>query len=647
MEKYIISNELKDYIYGKSVNWGFDLFSQIIFYRTYSRVKDDGTNESFQDVVVRVIEGIMSIKKDYHIKHNLKFKEDKELLFGIAKYMLEMKFLPAGRGLWCCGTEQMYTRGSACLFNCGAVTTKDLIIAVKWSMSMLMLGVGIGFDTIWDGTDRIWRKANKNDNYIYIIEDSREGWVDSVVFLLYAYSVSSFPIFDYSKLRPSGTILKTFGGVSQGCGPLRKLHSRIEQYMDSYTNKLSSCVRTVVDIINSIGACVVAGNIRRSAEIALGNINDKEFIDIKNLDKNPERSEIYWLSNNSCLIKSEQDYKYLEDIIDGISKNGEPGIINIMNIQRYARMHEEKRDDAYLINPCAEIPLESFELCNISEVFPSNCEDEQEIFNAMRYATFYCSNINLLNTGFIETDKVINKNRRIGVSLSGIAEWITKTNPVDVQKILEIGYRIVKTYNAQLALESKIPKSIRVTTVKPSGTISLLAGTTSGIHYAIFNYAIRRVRVANNFYLVDILKNAGIKWEKDFYSDNTLVFEFPIKQDRCREQDEVSLWEQIASVDLLQSKWADNAVSCTLYFDSDKKEELLRILQIYVPKIKSISLLPRKESGVYKQMPYERITKDKYYELQKKIMNIDLTSNKRKLIEACGEMYCDSQKCIL
>ena len=194
--------------------------------------------------------------------------------------------------------------------------------------------------------------------------------------------------------------IKGFGGTSSGPGPLIKMHNRIEGYLDTFCaytksgeGKEYNHTRLVADIFNAIGACVVAGNVRRSAEIMLGDVEDKTFIDLKNYDKNPERAEIGWMSNNSVVLRADQDYEdfsYIPDMAARIRDNGEPGMINLYNIQKYGRYGKEiKEDNAELVNPCGEIALENFELCNLAETFPPRCANVQRFYQALKYATFY------------------------------------------------------------------------------------------------------------------------------------------------------------------------------------------------------------------------------------------------------------------
>jgi len=194
----------------------------------------------------------------------------------------------------------------------------------------------------------------------------------------------------------------------------------------------------------------------------------------------------------------------------------------------------------------------------------------------------------------------------------------------ELTRRLRHGYKIVKQYNQKLASEAGVPASIRVTTVKPSGTISQLAGVSSGMHFPTFQYAIRRMRVGNNSPICKVLKDSGIPNEPDTYSTNTTVFEFPIDQGKTRKATMVSAWEQFAFLAMLQREWSDNMVSCTVYFDPETEgEQIEHMLAQFAPIIKSVSMLPHSQEGAYRQMPYEGITKEEYEKRLSDIPKID------------------------
>ena len=678
-----------EFLKDKNPNFGFNGLGEVVFRRTYSR-----DNESWHDVVKRVVEGVMSIHKEHFTRNSLTWDDNEWKVFAhnMAISLFNMEWLPPGRGLWMMGTEFTYNRGSTALNNCSATDTKnDLVHSAEWTMDCLMNGVGVGFSTHWRGEATA---PIKSDYETFVIPDSREGWVESLIKLMCSYIISKkygknkFIKFDYSQIRLKGFPIKGFGGTASGPEPLQKMHKRIESYLDAfcvgklettakvYTEKKNEdgssnwvdeekdiCKsyghsRLIADIFNAIGACVVAGNVRRSAEICLGDVEDEEFVNLKNYTLNPERGEIGWMSNNSVVLKPDQNYEdfsYIPDMARRIRDNGEPGMINLYNIQKFARYGKEKPDKGSLVNPCGEITLENFELCNLSETFPPRCKNSDSFYQALRFATFYASTVSLLPTHRSETNAVIAKNRRIGVSISGIAQWATNQSLVNSEwgemnytkmtKFLREGYKVVVNENARLAELAGVPASIRVTTVKPSGSISLLAGVTPGVHYPVSRFAIRRMRIGKDSPLVPALIKSGLPHEDDTYSDNTLVFSFAIDHGNVRSCDQVSPWEQFSIVAMLQRCYADNCVSATIYFDKEKDgDDVEKMLAMYIPILKSVSMLPHSGHG-YAQAPYEPIDEEKYNELKNsyKLPDFDKVEGNVPI----GSKFCSGDTCEL
>jgi len=613
-ERFTLQEDFCNEILAKKVKFGFGGFGEAVYYRTYSRIKPDGSQEHWADTVIRVINGVMSVRKQHYVLNRLVWDEAKWQFYAqkLAITMFDMKWLPPGRGLWIMGTEYVYERGAAALNNCGAVDTTDLSLAAEWTMDMLMCGVGVGFNTVWKGENVSIPDKAKTTHFV--IPDSREGWVTSVRLIIESFTKSgAWFSFDYSKIRPKGSVIHGFGGTASGPDPLKELHERIENYLENYCKGIIDQTRCTADVMNAIGACVVAGNVRRSAEIALGSVDDKTFLELKDYTKNPERADIGWISNNTVVLGKTEDFEKLPMIAEHIRDNGEPGIMNLINVQRYARYGEECKDKASLANPCSEIPLESFELCNLAEVFPSRCVNEDEFYQALEYATFYASTVALLATHRPETNTIIAKNRRIGVSISGIADMLDTYGATELTRRLKKGYKLVRSVNQELAEEADVPASIRVTTVKPSGTISQLVGCSSGMHFPTFQYAIRRIRIGDTSSICSLLKAAGVPHEDDHYSANTTVFEFPIDQGKTRKANAVSVEEQFSLLALLQREWSDNMISCTIYFDPKTEgHQIEHMLAQFVPIIKSVSMLPHSDTGAYVQMPYEGITKEEY-----------------------------------
>ena len=692
-EDFKLPRSVERTINGLKPQFGFGKLGEFVFYRTYSH---DG--ETWNDVVIRVIEGLMSIRKTHYAKNKLDWNEKKmqALASEMAISMFNFEWLPPGRGLWSLGTKLPVLRGGMSLNNCAAVSTKDDIVhAAEWCMDALMCGAGVGFDTTWKGKVEM---PDKKDSEVFEIPDSREGWVQSLIKLMCAYIDSpkygknKFPTFDYSKIRAAGEPIKTFGGTASGPGPLMVMHKRIEKFLDNlcngrvevvteispegYSNVLEdisgdfkkkgctyvtaskdySMTRGIADIFNAIGACVVAGNVRRSSQICLGEVEDDDFLNLKNYESNPERCMISGMSNNSCILDQDgdfQDFSFIPKMAARIRDNGEPGLLNRYNLRKYGRYGKPKPDTASLLNPCGEIGLESFELCCLAEVFPPRCADEATCMRAFKYATFYASTVSLLPTHRTETNAVVARNHRIGVSVSGIAMWVSNVCPTGwggmnytrLTSVLRSAYDLIVKSNADLNREAGVPPSIRVTTVKPSGTISLLAGVTAGVHFPFSRYCIRRVRVAEGSPTAELLIKGLVPHEKDKFTPGTLVFDFYVDHGPMRDASKVSPWEQLSIVALMQRCYSDNCVSASVYFDKEKDgPDVEGMLAMFIPVLKSVSMFPRSDHK-YAQAPYEGIDEASYIKLNSQ-MSVELDySSLRKGSKPVGEKFCTADSC--
>ncbi len=367
-------------------------------------------------------------------------------------------------------------------------------------------------------------------------------------------------------------------------------------------------------------------------------------------------------SDNCYIAKGWREFKKMvDDYNHQISEieelEGEHTVYNITVDDNHTVAVVSKADDAkahwsgVLFPNCGEIPLENFELCNLSEVFPPRCSDPQKFYKGLEYATFYASTVSLLPTHRPETNAVIAKNRRIGVSISGIAQWASKSdseewgqmNYTKMITFLRKGYKVVRETNTRLAKEAGVPAAVRVTTVKPSGSISLLAGATPGVHYPVSRYAIRRVRIGMTSPLIEPLIAAGVPYEKDIVSENTYVFEFVIDHGDVRPCEDVSPWEQFSVVQMMQKHYADNCVSATIYFDKEKDgPDVEKMLAMFIPNLKSVSMLPHSGHG-YQQPPYEPITFEEYEKRKSQFKPIDYKSVSGNVPE--GSKYCSGDTC--
>nr|MCS5688627.1 hypothetical protein [Acidimicrobiales bacterium] len=392
------------------------------FKRTYARIKPDGTTEEWWETCRRVIEGTFNVQKIHCRKLGLPWNEPKAQKSAQEMYerMWAFKWTPPGRGLWTMGTDIVYEKGSACLNNCAFVSTKDIdtdfAAPFTFLMDMSMLGVGVGGDCKGQGKLKIQQPRMRVEPYV--VEDSREGWVELVRAVLNSFAGKGYypKNIDYSNVRPEGAVINGFGGTASGAGPLKELVQDLTNLLmpdEDQSYRIGSA--QIVDIFNVIGKCVVAGGVRRTAEIMFGEPDDKAFRNLKDptqlnrlvteqsnheegtsewvtfqdkIDSHPLRTH-RWASNNSIFGTVGMDYS---ELTEAIAANGEPGIIWLDTIRGYGRLKDPRNDRDHRVmgsNPCSEQSLESFELCCLVETFPAHHDDLDDYMRTLKMAYLY------------------------------------------------------------------------------------------------------------------------------------------------------------------------------------------------------------------------------------------------------------------
>jgi adenosylcobalamin-dependent ribonucleoside-triphosphate reductase len=653
MEKFQLSENFINKYKRKKPPFGFNGLGELVYMRTYSRIKEDGKNERWWETVQRVVEGTYSMQKNWIDSHQLGWNPWQAQRSAQEMYdrIFTMKFLPPGRGLWAMGTAITEEKGLyAALNNCAFVSTstikEDYAKPFCFLMDASMLGVGVGFDT--KGADEIVIKGVDKDRneQVYEIPDTREGWVESLKLLLESYFHGTAPIeFDYTKIRGAGEPISGFGGVSSGYEPLMEVHEEIIKVLDKNSGEPIT-VTTIVDIMNLIGKCVVAGNVRRTAEIVFGDPHDEEYLDLKNYEVNPHRDQYGWTSNNSIYAELGMDYT---EVCKRIKDNGEPGFAWLENMRKFSRMQNGGDNKDHRVaggNPCLEQSLESYELCCLVETFPNNHDSLEDYQRTLKYAYLYAKTVTLGRTHWADTNRVMLRNRRIGCSVSGVAQFITKHGMEELRNWLESGYDTIQDWDCMYSDWFAVPKSIKTTSVKPSGTVSLLVGATPGMHYPESRFYIRRMRLSKHSELLEPLKKANYKLEPAFGSeDTTMVVEVPVDVgEGIRTAAELSVWEQFSLAAFLQRHWADNQVSCTATFDPETEaDQLPHVLNYFQYRLKGISLLPRHELGAYKQMPYESIDEKTYNKMISKLGKLSFGVIKHE--EAEVDKFCNNDSC--
>jgi ribonucleoside-triphosphate reductase (thioredoxin) len=642
---------------------GSNSLGEITFIRTYSRVKEDGTKERWHEVCRRVIEGMYSVQKNHAKDNRLPWNDNKAQKSAQEAFqrMFELKWTPPGRGLWAFGTPMtMERRNSASLQNCAMVSTRDIDrndpgALFAWVMDALMLGIGVGFDTI--GQDKQMAiYAPTEPASIYEIPDTREGWVESVRLLINSFLRQNQPIqeFNYDLIRPLGAPIKGFGGVASGPAPLIDLHTRIRNVIGSRAGEVLDS-RAIVDIVNLIGTCVVSGNVRRSATLALGAPGDDGFINLKNPEVFPERNSYdpekpgwAWMSNNS--IAAEVGTKY-EDYVDLIADNGEPGFIWLDVARNYGRLADpaDGKDSRIMgFNPCAEQPLESYELCTLVEVHLNRHESKEDFLKTLKFAYLYGKTVTLMPTHWQQTNGIMQRNRRIGTSLTGIAAFADEHGLPVIREWMDEGYTTIRKYDHSYSEWLCVRESVRVTTVKPSGSVSLLSGATPGVHWGPGGeFYLRAIRFGDQDPMLHLFKAAGYKIEPDLVSANTQVVYFPVASGHKRAEKQVSLFEKIGLAATAQKYWSDNGVSVTLSFDKEEETKFIApALNMYEGQLKAVSFLPM-GNKTYPQQPYSEITREEYNAYVGTIGKIDWSAiyDGKDNLDAESEKYCSTDAC--
>ncbi len=594
----------------------FSNLAKIVYRRTYSREKENGQFENWNDTCERVIAGNCK-------GHNVNEKEIKELL----RLLKERKASCAGRGLWFSGSPQSNKIGGAALTNCWFFTA-DKLENYLLCFDLLMLGGGIGLSVEHKYSSKLPRV--KKDVHIthqltkdadFIVPDSRGGWVELLSRILDSYFITG-KSFSYSTIciRGAGEKIKGFGGISSGPLPIVDFVEIISNLLDSRGGKLLHPI-DAADILTAIAGLVVSGNVRRSAVLILGDCWDKEYLKVKRWDLNPippHRSN----ANYSVVVDDMEDvhplfwksYEFGEAI----------GIVNRKNIQKYGRMGELKKDTAVGTNPCGEATLECAEPCNLTEMALNNFINEKEFIDASKLMMRYAKRVTLEPYHHLQCANVVKRNRRVGNGITGCL-----ASPLFNSDTLDKAYKAIQEADIEYSKELNVPQSIRTTVIKPSGTISKVFDCHGfeGIHPAYSKYFIQRIRFASNDQLVPKLKEAGHHLESVVRFDNsidtgTMVADFYIEApDGFPTVESFDTWKQLDTAIFSQKYWSDQSVSITVYYRKEDIPKLKEWLSNNLCNIKTISFLLYNDHG-FKQAPKEAITQEQYEKLSSKIKPI-------------------------
>lgn len=614
----IITKEFYSRYEDKTPPWGFNGLGEIVYMRTYSRdIESLGRKEKWHETIARCINGAQKIGAGYT-------KQEAEKLFD---YIFNLKGIFAGRCLWQLGTPLVEKMSGVSLVNCW-MTSISKVEDFQFLMDHLMVGGGVGF-TVERAVVHEFPKVKevkfikheKSNDADFIVPDSRHGWSSLIGKVLDSYFETG-KSFTYSTvlIRGFGAPLKTFGGTASGP---EILIEGINDICNILNARVGKKIRSVdaLDIANIIGKVVVAGSARRSAQIAIGDPDDFLFLRAKNWGKGDIPG---WRANSNNSIYADAFEEIIEEFWKGYDGSGEPyGLINRALIRKYGRLGEKVNDNKVIgTNPCGEIGLEDGEPCNLAEIFLPNIESKEELIEISTLLYKTQKAITTLAYPYKKSQEVISKNRRLG---QGITGWLQATQ--EQISWIDDAYKNLRAFDIEWSKELGINPSIKLTTVKPSGTLSLLAGVTPGIHPAYAKFYIRRIRMGSNDPLVNYCRNKGYDVQFDIGIDGKENHSICVVTFPCISPDHAVLAEELTAIDQLewvvkaQSVWADNNVSVTVYY---RKEELEQIKEWmtnnYKNKVKSVSFLLHNDHG-FIMAPYEKITEDEYKRMKNRIKN--------------------------
>ena|SRR3990167_4411157 len=557
------------------------------------------------------------------------------------------------RLLWAAGDP--CRKNNATAYNCWFCSIDDL---KRFSEILFLLtsGGGVGYSVerkVINKLPKIEKQTGKKLE-IFIIPDSREGWADALDIGIKAWYNGQDIGFNYSKIRPEGSRLKTFGGRSAGPQPLKNLLEFTKNIiLKAQGRKLRSI--EVHDIVTKIGEIVVAGGTRRSAQISLSDLNDKEMRLAKVGKfwlKNGHRA----MANNSAIYESKPTQKeFLKEWYSLMeSESGERGIYNRFGVMHQipTRRKALNYQGVWGGNPCLEILLRSCQACNLTEVIARENDTEESLLRKIRIATILGTYQSMLtNFTYLSNDwkKNCEEERLLGVSITGQFDSMCARNPIILRKLRERAIEVNKEYAQRFGIN----QSSAITCTKPSGTVSQLVNASSGAHPRFAKYYIRRVRISSYDPLFKLLKDVGIKYYPEVGQKedtaNTFVLEFYIKSpSNCITRKDISAMQQLNHWKKVKLNFTEHTVSSTIYVGDNEWLEVGRWLHKNWDIIGGLSFLPR-DNGIYELTPYQEISKKEYDRAIKKFPKIDFSKildyEKKDETQGSKEVACGNGIC--
>jgi len=587
-----------------------DQYQQFIHKSRYARwLPEEGRRETWEETVTRYV--------DFFKERGQLKGKDYNLL---KEAILHLDVMPSMRCMMTAGAA--LAKDNVAGFNCSYLHI-DSPRSFDELMYVLMCGTGVGFSVERNFINKlpiVAEEFHPSDSTI-VVSDSKIGWASAfreLISLLYAGKI---PKWDMSKIRESGARLKTFGGRASGPEPLDDLfHFCVGIFQKSAGRKLTSL--ECHDVCCKIADIVVVGGVRRSALISLSNLSDPRMAKAKNgnwWDTEGQRR----LANNSVAYTEKPDFEsFLAEMQNMYeSKAGERGIFSRVAAQKIAaRNGRRDPEQDFGTNPCSEIILRSNQFCNLSEIVVRP-EDDLDTLKKKAEVAAIIGTLQATLTDFRYLRNVWKRNTEeealLGVSMTGIMDHylLSKGESPDLEKWLEQIRDVAVKTNEKWAAKLGINQSAAITCVKPSGTVSQLVDSASGIHPRFSEYYIRRVRSDKKDPLAQFMQTAGFPVEQDLMSQASLVFSFPVESPQgCTTVKQVGAMEQLKLWKAYQNHWCEHKPSITVYYTDDEFLEVAQWIWDNFDLCSGISLLPYSDH-VYQQAPYEDIDAEKYEEL--------------------------------
>lgn len=619
----IVPEKVKNLV-AESKKYFKNQLAEFIYYRSYSRwIEEENRRETWIETIDRYI-NFMREK----ISDKLTDKEYSE----IREAILNQRVMPSMRLLWAAGDAARKT--NVCAYNCSYIAPSKLKDFAE-IMYLLMCGVGVGFSVESQTVQQlpIIERHTGEMLQVYVIEDSKEGWCDTLTAGLNAWFEGRDMKFDFSKVRLAGARLKTMGGRSSGPEPLMALlEFARDKILKRQGKRLSNM--DVHDIICKIGEVVVMGGVRRSALISLSDLDDEEMRYAKQGQfylSEPQRS----MANNSAVYNSKPSAKDFLDEWLALAKSGtgERGIFNRAGLKRQLPTRRwkvfEKHWDTSGTNPCGEIVLRSKQFCNLTEVVARQDDTEKTLLEKIRIATILGTYQSMLiDFRYIseEWKKNCEEERLLGVSITGQWDCPAIKNPDVFKKLKERALEV----NREFAKRFGINESTCITCVKPSGTVSQLVDTASGMHTRYARFYIRRVRISSTDTLFQMLKDQKFPYKPEVGqlegSATTYVLEFPVKSpDGGATRNDLTAIEQLEYWKSVKENFTEHNPSVTIYVGENEWIEVADWLYHNWDIIGGLSFLPKEEHS-YLLAPYEEISEEKYNDLVSSMPKVDFSN---------------------